>query len=158
MKVKFTLLLAFVMCLGPMVSRADDATPVWNMVVDASTSIPMSEIAYLVAADNQTSFSIVKNDNSVVENVSKVTFAKKQAGVGDLASQNVGVVLLSSVVSNTLNLTCASDMRAEIYDAAGALRMASDIVAGAASIDVSALQPGVYVLRVGNTSVKFIKK
>ena len=61
--------------------------------------------------------------------------------------------------SGTLTLTgCKAGTSVGIYDAAG--RKASGCVTdgGRTDIDVSRLTPGIYVLKAGDTAVKFIKK
>lgn len=155
--IKFRLSTIMASALVALSLQASAQTLVWNLVTDNGTKVPMPEVAYLLAADNELSFAVVKTDNSVIENVSRATFSKElPTAVGEVSAAEFGV--LSTAVSDRLSLSGLSAGRVEIYDLRGSLCFACDASADSLSIDVSAFAPGVYILRAGKASVKFIKK
>lgn len=143
------------MALCPLIGSSQTAE--WTLVTDNGTEILMRDVEYLMAADNQESFAVVKTDNTLVEGVTRVTFSKMTGDVVDPVADR-DFALFSNCVNNTIAIRCAADSRADIYDMAGALLVSTWIASGTATIDVTALPQGVYILCVGGTSVKFIKK
>ncbi len=131
----------------------------WLLVTDNGERVEMSRVGMLVAADDATSFSVVKAGDAgeVIPGVTSVTFVYDAAwsGVDKIEKGQCGFVI--DGVSATILVMGCEGREYNVYDIAGNLQF-SGVVNGASSrIDVSGLNNGVYVLKVGDSSVKFKK-
>ena len=77
------------------------------------------------------------------------------SGIDDIDSTGNGIII-DGVSSTILVMGCAG-RQYEIYDTTGSLKLTGELNETSARIDVSGLNNGVYVLRVGSCSVKFKK-
>ncbi len=152
---KVLLLCAMVATLA--VGKAESC---WMMVTDGGVRVPMEQVGMLVAADDATTFSIVKTDGAgdAVSGVTSVSFIY-DAGSSSIedAVQSETSITLDAVSSSILVMGCAG-RDFGVYDMSGAVRLGGNIGSTSERIDVSELAAGVYVLRVGGSSIKFIKK
>lgn len=76
-------------------------------------------------------------------------------GIGNIDAA-AHVVMLGERAGMLL-VRCDAGVGAEIYGMDGVCRLTADLAAGDNRLDVSALQPGVYVLRAGGRSFRFMK-
>lgn len=53
--------------------RAQDNTPVWCIVADGVKAVPIDNVRFLAAADNDSTFAIVLDDGSAIQGVRCVT-------------------------------------------------------------------------------------
>ncbi len=133
----------------------------WAMITPKGQTLLMEEVGYILNSDNSnagSSFTIVMNDNSTIDDVTKVTFAKVDAsGVKAIEYDSQGVY--AKVVEGSLIITgCKAGKKAEVYSANGQVVRSQSFDGDRCDIDVRSLPKGVYVLRIGNTTVKFLKK
>lgn len=133
----------------------------WAMITQKGQTLFMNNVGYILNSDNgdgSGSFTIVMNDNSTIDDVTKVTFAKVDpSGVKAIEYDSNGVY--AKEVEGSLIITgCKAGNQAEIFSADGQVMRCQSFCGDSCNIDVSTLPKGVYVLRIGNTAVKFFKK
>ena len=132
----------------------------WVMVFqDAdgeSQEIPMSEVGSLVAVDNAYDFSILSaNGNVLAEGILKVSFEQKgSVGIRKIKSDRN---LLGKVVSDKITLIGVAG-EIGVFDVAGIQQAKVTATGGETVINLANLPSGVYVVRAGKQTFKFIKK
>ena len=131
----------------------------WALQTQNGATVMMSQVGYILYTDGSSTMSIVKSDNSVIEDVTKVNFAKVDGtGIAQTVADK-GIVVLSRVVDNSLTVTgCPEGHPVCVISASGAVEVKTLSSGDHTTIDVSRLASGVYMLRVGKNTVKFIKK
>ena len=150
--VLLTLGLAF---MATMLQAADFK---WAMITPKGQTLFMNNVGYILNSDGSSSFTIVMNDNSTIDDVTKVTFAKVDAsGVKTVEFDSDGVYA-KEVEGSLIISGCHAGNKAEVYSANGQVMRSQALCGESCNIDVSTLPKGVYVLHIGNTSVKFLKK
>ena len=139
------------------VGRADSG---WLLVTDSGVRIPMETVGMLVAADDATTFSVVRTAGSgdAVTGVTSVSFAYDPAssGIGEIGVD--GVSILPDPVASSVMLMGCKGRQWAVCDMAGRVYMSAVVTTDSERVDVSGLPAGMYVLRAGEASVKFIKK
>lgn len=86
------------------------------------------------------------------------TIAVLFASTGN-STDNIEISLLSTLVGNELHIEGTEQgQRLAIYDAAGRQLLQMSTLSGSMHIDLSTLPAGVYVLSIGNTATRFIKR
>ena len=151
------ILLLFVAMTSIVCSRAESG---WTMVTDSGVKVPMEQVGMLVSADDATTFSVVRTEGSgeTINGVVSVSFTYE---AGASAIENIGgaeVGMMHDAVNSSLLVMGCGGHAYAVYDMSGALKLGGSIESASARIDVSNLGSGVYVLRVGNSSLKFLKK
>ena len=151
-KVLFTLGLAF---MATMLQAADFR---WAMITQKGQTLFMNNVGYILNSDGSSSFTIVMNDNSTIDDVTKVSFAKVDAsGVKAVEFDSDGVYA-KEVEGSLIISGCHAGNKAEVFSANGQVVRSKTFGGDNCDIDVSTLPKGVYVLRIGNTAIKFLKK
>lgn len=150
------------MSLMAMCSMAAQAqsTMEWALVEpESGETVLMSRVGFLLAADNDNVFSVVCNDGRVMGGVRAVSFEQVDIS-GIKAVEAVGEVQLpGGSVDGQLRLTgCREGVQVAVYDGGG--RQVRSLVSDGRGtvVDVTGLPSGVYVLRAGDVSVKFMKR
>lgn len=89
--------------------------------------------------------------------VNNLTFGKVDLAVEGIGTDHTGVSF--AITAETLEMTgAAAGCEVAVYDAAGALRARGTAdAAGALSLPVGQLDKGVYLVKAGNNSFKFIR-
>ena len=131
----------------------------WAMTTQKGESDFMDEVGYILYSDGSSVMSIVKKNNTAIEDVTKVTFAQLDpSGISNVMADK-SVTVLSRAVDSVLRISgCKDGLTASVVSASGAVVAQFTTNSGKTEIDVSSLSTGIYVLVVGNTSIKFIKK
>lgn len=132
----------------------------WVMVFQnaegESMELPMNEIGSLVAVDDAYDFSILSTTGSVLaEGVMKVSFEQK--GTSDIISVKDSGNLIARTVSDKLTLIGVQG-EVSVYDAGGKLQLQVIAKGGETVVGTSSLPNGVYVVKVGKQTFKFMKK
>lgn len=125
----------------------------------SGTTVPISGVSFLLASDWSDTFSIVCDNGTSVSGVSSVNVVKATpSGIASTGAEAAGPQIVGSARERLTLAGCKAGTHIGIYDAAG--RMAKECVAdgGTTAIDVARLTPGIYVLKAGQTAIKFIKK
>ena len=153
---KFALML--VAALSVFSAKAQDEKEVWHLETSTQVSIPMENVSFLIAADDDTHFSVVTKDEVTYDGILSATFAKhKVSGVGQVDAERVAV--FPTVANSTLNISgCKQGTHITVGSLDGQVCLSTDVAADGATIDVSGLSSGCYILTVGEQTVKFIKQ
>lgn len=128
---------------------------VYKMVTDSGVEVSVADVDYLIAADDDDRFYIVKADGEIISDVLEVTVATGAVGIETTKAAAAPVLLASD------RLQLSGLRRGEtvsLFDAEG--RQVYAAVAGSDSLTVSLsdLSQGVYVAKTSRSSVKFMKK
>ena len=152
MKKLFTILL---LSLALTLQAADK---VWCMVTDDGTKIALSRIGFLLASDQSDAFSIVCNDGEVIYQVASVSFAQGEPTGISSATTKAQQTLQLNVASSSLQLRgCQPGTDITIYDVSGKT-VRQEVLPSDGTISIVGLPAGIYVLKAGSASVKFLKK
>lgn len=150
------LLLFCAMAVAALSAKAEGA---WLLVTDNGERVEMSQVGMLVAADDATTFSVVKVEGAgeAISGVSSVSFVYDAAwsGVDQIENGRNGVII--DGVTSTILVMGRDGREYNVYDVAGNLQLSGVLNGVSSRIDVSGLNNGVYVLKVGDSSVKFKK-
>lgn len=150
----YRLLLHFVTLFCITYSYAGKKT--WHFVTDTDIVIELSEVSYLLAASTET-FDIVCKDGSTVSNVKGISLEQREPTV--MKPVNSGEPMFSQIVGNQLYISNVKvGTNAQVLSLSGVTLISQSLADGKNIIDVSKLLTGTYVLRVGETNIKFIKK
>ena len=134
------------------------ADKVWCMVTDDGTKIALSRIGFLLVSDQSDAFSIVCNDGEVVYQVTSVSFAQGDPTGISSATAEARESLQLNVASASLQLRgCQTGTAVTIYDVSGKT-VRQEVLPSDGTISIVGLPAGVYVLKAGSASVKFLKK
>lgn len=132
----------------------------WVMVIQnadgESKEIPMSEVGSLVAIDDAYDFSILSTSGNILaEGVFRVSFEQKDpTTIKHIESDNK---MMGRVVSDKITLIGVSG-EIEVFDAAGIRQIKTMATGGETTINITQLLNGVYVVKAGKQTFKFIKK
>ena len=121
----------------------------------------VGDVGFLLAADDDDTFSVVCADGFVIYGAKRVTFelTDPSAIAAPTAGRNGGTPTLRGSVGGSLRLTgCAQGTKVDIFDAGGRKVCATTSTGHETVIDVSGLQSGLYMLRAGKTAIKFVKR
>lgn len=134
------------------------ADKVWCMVTDDGTKIALSRIGFLLASDQSDAFSIVCNDGEVIYQVASVSFAQGEPTGISSATTEAQQTLQLNVASSSLQLRgCQPGTDIMIYDVSGKT-VRQEVLPSDGTISIVGLPAGIYVLKAGSASVKFLKK
>ena len=153
----FKKIMMAIIVLLPIASFAEDG---WVMVYQNSegetVEIPMTEVGSLVAVDDAYDFSILSaNGNILAEGVLKVSFEQKgSTGIRLAGSDNNQI---ARAVANKLTFIGISG-EVFVYDTKGALQAKASATGGETIVNIGHLPHGVYVVKVGKQTFKFMKK
>lgn len=135
---------------------ADDA---WRMTTDKGGSYDISDVSFFMAVDNSEKFSIVMKDGSAVDDVESVSFVNSASDVKAVASAANGKLRVQQADRTVIVSGLAANATVEVCGLNGITVLpAMKALGGRAVLDVSSLPTGAYILRVGDTAVKFLKK
>jgi len=140
----------------PLAAKAAETK--WFLVANHNQYLPMSEVGMLVAADNETDFSVLgTTGNVLLSGVRIVTFEQLSTeGIIEVQQQSDNK-LLRSIVQGELTLVGATG-QVEIFSLSGVKKLEFKANGGETRLDVSSLQSGTYIVRCGKKAFKFIKK
>lgn len=137
-------------------------TQEWALVEpESGCRVLMSDVGFLLAADEDDTFSVVCADGFVIYGAKRVTFelTDPSAIAAPSADRNGDTPTLRGSVGGSLRLTgCAQGTKVDIFDAGGRKACATTSTGHETVIDVSGLQSGLYMLRAGKTAIKFVKR
>ena len=130
----------------------------WFLVANHNQYLPMSEVGMLVAADNESDFSVLgTTGNVLLSGVRIVTFEQLSTeGIIEVQQQSDNK-LLRSIVQGELTLVGATG-QVEVFSLSGVKKLEFKANGGETRLDVSSLQSGTYLVRCGKKAFKFIKK
>lgn len=157
MNKKLLLLCVLMMYIGRISAQSEE--PIWHIATDANEYIPLSEVSYLLFADKNEYFSIVKTNSEIITDVRTVCFRNIPLAVEDVKSERVSISILPNPVTSTLSLQgLRSEATLKVLSMDGVTLIDTVVTPANNCVDVSSLATGVYLLHVNGTMVKFIKK
>ena len=147
-------LMAFVLLCTAAANAADLK---WAIRTDGGNVVLMDNVSHLIYSDGSVDFTVVCKDNSTLGNVKSVSFVKVDpTGVASIQCDDA---VYAKVVDQRLTITgCKPGTVASIVSLRGATMMEVTVSSDHTDIDVSHLKGGTYILKVGTTAVKFVKK
>lgn len=152
-----TLLLSALLSGWTLFAGAEN-TPVWHLTTDTEQSVPMTEVDFLLAADETEYFSVVLKDGSQIDQVKQVVFEKKQATGLEEETRDRKPALYPTIARSQLTLTgCQNGTRIRILSINGTLCREMTVTEQETHIGVEDLTPGQYLLQAGNNTLQFIK-
>lgn len=100
------------------------------------------------------------SDAFKITNLSKIYFHPLSSSVTSIAGTGKVISVYPNPAISTLNVKNAPNTEAsyEIFRMDGAIIMKSQLVEGNSSIDIASLNSGLYLLKIDNQVVRFIKK
>ena len=153
------LVISLLMFCSATVAMADN---VWCMVTSSGEVVPMSNVAYLLSAGGQTpaTFDIVLKEGPAITGVGRVDFVQMDPTTGiETVRPSEDVPTLSSVIDGQLTIFgTAAGQRVTVYSLTGATLLSTVTSDASTTLNVSGLTSGVYVLKVGETAIKFMKR
>lgn len=155
---KKLLLLFSIIMMGFSYLHAQGNSTKWYLVTDKQTYIPLTDIECMLFVDGNEVFSILKKDGGLIEGVNEVTFSTTPSGIADVENElSEPSALFNPVTSHITLKGLQSNSIARIFSSNGMLIMKQKLGSGDAEINVSHLNSGIYILKVNNTTLKFIK-
>ncbi len=156
--IRFALIVVWLLTAGNLSAQEEK---LWYAVTDTGKSVEMSKVDMLVATDDNYTFAIVSADGTVlIDDVAYIQLVQSDTTPSGIieARKDDNMRLIHGVVSSQLVLTGAKG-RVSIYSANGtqvlSVQASED---GETSLNVRGLPHGVYVVKCGKASFKFIKK
>lgn len=131
---------------------------------DKGDTQPMSNVAMLANVDNKGHFEVVLNEGGSLTDVRYVTFFRDTETAIQQPKTETGegaeeTLHLMTPVQFELKLSgCGQAKDAVVYDMRGQKMASAAVVNGTTTIAVGHLITGVYIVRVGNKTLKFFKK
>ena len=154
MDMRRTLTLLFVLLFSTIAVQAAEKT--WHLITDKGDAIELSNVSYLLAASTE-SFDIVCKDGTTVNGVSGISLEEREST--GVKSINTGEAMFSQVVGDQIYISYAkAGTTAEVLSLSGITHVSQSLTDGQNVINVSKLRSGTYILKIGDTSIKFIKK
>lgn len=154
MDMRRTLTLLFVLLFCTIAVQAAEKT--WHLVTDKGDAIELSNVSYLLAASTE-SFDIVCKDGTTINGVSGISLEEREST--GVKSINTGEAMFSQVVGDQIYISYAkAGTTAEVLSLSGITHVSQSLTDGQNVINVSKLRSGTYILKIGDTSIKFIKK
>ena len=152
MKTKTILLTLLLFCtIG--VQAADQT---WHLVTDKGVAVELSKVSYLLAASEE-SFDIVCTDGTTVSGVTSIALEEREST--SIESVKTAESVFSKIVDGEIIISNAkAGTTMQVLSLAGAAYASQTLTGGQNIINVSKLHSGTYILKVGDTSIKFIKK
>ena len=129
----------------------------WAIRTDGGNVVMMDNVSHLIYSDGSVDFTVVCKDNSTLGNVKSVSFVKVDpAGIESIQYNDA---VYAKIVDQRLTITgCKPGTVASILSLRGVTMMEVTVSSDHTDIDVSHLKGGTYILKVGTTAVKFVKK
>lgn len=153
------LLCCAILVMGMMRVSAQDATSVWHIATDSRVYIPLEQVEFLLCADDNATFSIVKSDGEIVSGVEYVYFRNVPLAIDDVQDNEAMISIFPNPVVSNLQLKGIKESTiVQVLAVNGAIVIDTVVNPGNANINLDSLSAGVYMLKVNNAVVKFIKK
>ncbi len=151
------ILLIAALVFGALHVSAQDSS--WYLSTDNGQKVALANVSFFLAADNDSLFTIVLKEGDAVEGVRRATVSQGTPTAVSTLRPSTSEVKLSGVVSGELSLSGVdSSAKIEVYSTNGSRQNVSVARGSETVVNVRSLQPGLYILKVGRQSVKFIKK
>jgi hypothetical protein len=135
------------------------AAEVWCLVTNTGVQIPLSNVSYIFmdGSDAET-FTIVPKSGTQISGVGKATVEQLDPTDISLPVKTDGQPMVK-VESNSINISgCDMGLPVVVYTVGGTIVLQDKTRSNSTVLDITGLQKGIYVLKVGDTSLKFCRK
>lgn len=132
----------------------------WALVEPQSgRTVLMTGVGFLLASDADDTFAVVCKDGSIIDGAHSVSFMQVDPS-GIVSPRRDGVEARPfGFVDGRLSLTgCPAGTAVEVFDGSGRTVRTAVSDGRTTTVDVDGLPSGVYVLRAGTVTVKFMKR
>ena len=151
------IILFFSLLMTVVVGKAQSSLE-WAMVVEGTQQkVLMSDVAFLLASDQASTFSIVCNSGSIINGVTSVSFEEVDPTSVKLPEEKSGPQMVYVGGAITVSGLAEGSVVA-VYTVDGRELSATKVSGSETTVNVEGLPAGVYVLRTGKTAVKFMKR
>lgn len=158
MKRKILLLCTYLLFLSGYAQSQDEN--LWYAITDTNDYIMVDEIAFIVSADEGGLMAVAMTDGQVVAGVRSLQFLYTTTDVKPVRKESdLQVALFPNPVVTQLTIAGLREESAvAVLSLDGAVLINTTLDPETTTLNVSALSTGMYLLRVNDTVVKFIKK
>lgn len=126
----------------------------WSLVTDQGLQIPVEHIDYILAADDDDTFAIVTTDGTVTADVLSATFAPSASDISQVQADSQPRFQAHGRLELG-NLTPGETVSLLTPDGTPVLRCVAEC--RDLTIDISHLEPGIYLLSTSRSTVKLHK-
>lgn len=131
----------------------------WTIVDQGGHAFALDSVTCLLASDTEEAFTIVLNNGNLQTGVTEATFKKQDLSAIQSATATPSAPTLALEARTRLVVSgCAEGTPLRLYNAGGQLLRSGQVSAGSSTVDVASLPAGVYIIKVGECSIKFHKK
>ena len=117
----------------------------------------MSDVAYLLASDKASTFHIVCANGTIISEVASVSFEEVNPTGVSLPEQKTAPQVVLDGDAVTLS-GLAAGTSVGIYTVEGQELSQRTVTGGETTMNIAGLPAGVYLLRTGKSTVKFMKR
>lgn len=132
----------------------------WALTVPQSgETVLMERVGFLLAADDSDTFSVVCTDGRVIGGVSEITFVQTDpSGIARPVAPAVSPSVYLSAGSVLRVTGCRAGTQLGVYDEGGRRVVSCTAGEGTTAVNIGSLPHGVYMLKAGDTAIRFMKK
>lgn len=134
----------------------------WCVVDTAKPATPLTtvdNVCFLLTADDAPTLTVVCRDGQLIGGVESIAFRQLDVtAIGEVKADGEIQVVGSPVSEDISLLGCAEGTEVRIYDLAGHPMKAATATGGQLTIPVGDLKTGVYLLKAGKVTIKFVRK
>ncbi len=150
------LIVAMSAILFPISMLGASQVKTWHLKTDAQKSVPMEDVARLVQSPDSETFSVELKNGDILQNIAKVTFEQK-GGSGGVDKIGDGLSVYPTMVESDLHVKgCAIGSTIRILSLQGIV-LRELVFMGDMVVDVVGFSPGMYLLQVESSQIRFIK-
>lgn len=131
----------------------------WTIIDQRGNTFALDSVTCLLASDTEEAFTIVLKNGSLQTGVTEASFKKQDLTAISSPTARKAQLPMAIVARTSLTLSgCAEGTAIRLYTTDGKLLRSTTAEASATTIDVASLTGGVYIIKVGDTAIKFTKK
>ena len=156
---RYCLGLLCLLTLLPSSLRGQDKWCVVDMANPAMPLASVDNVCFLLTADNTPTLTVVCRDGQLIGGVESVGFRQLDVTSVRTPKADGEIQLIGSPVSESITiLGCAVGTEISVYDLAGHQLKTGTATEQQLTIGVSDLKSGVYLLKAGTVTIKFVRK
>lgn len=137
-----------------------EAQQQWGIVSDMGDFYPLSEVEFLIASDSDASFAMGYKNGGLSAEIQSVSFEFRDTPTGIKPVEKVdnNIYLYPNPALTKLFVISGGEGDINIFDLKGNVVKTVKIADGSNGIYVGDLDPGIYLLKTSDYTVKFLKK